>query len=60
MFDRELLKLIGGDKKYVVYTVLFMVLGMLANIGIVKRKKHGRNRVFWLRICNLKRILILP
>ena len=34
MFDRELLKLIGGNKKYVVYTVLFMVLGMLANIGI--------------------------
>ena len=34
MFDRELLKLIGGNKKYVVYTVLLMVLGMLANIGI--------------------------
>ena len=34
MFDRQLLKLIGGNKKYVVYTVLFMVLGMLANIGI--------------------------
>ena len=34
MFDKELLKLIGGNKKYVVYTVLFMVLGMLANIGI--------------------------
>ena len=34
MFDKELLKLIGGNKKYVVYTVLLMVLGMLANIGI--------------------------
>ena len=34
MFDNELLKLIGGNKKYVVYTVLLMVLGMLANIGI--------------------------
>ena len=34
MFDRELLKLIGGNRKYVVYTVLLMVLGMLANIGI--------------------------
>lgn len=34
MFDKQLLKLIGGNKKYVVYTVLFMVLGMLANIGI--------------------------
>ena len=34
MFDKELLKLIGENKKYVAYTVLFMVLGMLANIGI--------------------------
>ena len=34
MFDRQLLKLIGGNKKYVAYTVLLMVLGMLANIGI--------------------------
>lgn len=34
MFDRELLQLIGGNKKYVVYTVLLMVVGMLANIGI--------------------------
>ena len=34
MFDKELLKLIGGNKRYVVYTVLFMVLGMFANIGI--------------------------
>ena len=34
MFDKDLIKLIGGNKKYVVYTVLLMVLGMLANIGI--------------------------
>ena len=34
MFDKELLKLIGPNRKYVVYTVLLMVLGMLANIGI--------------------------
>ena len=34
MFDKELLKLIDGNKKYVIYTVLLMVLGMLANIGI--------------------------
>lgn len=34
MFDKELLKLIGGNKKYVVYVVLLMILGMLANIGI--------------------------
>lgn len=34
MFDKELLKLIGGNRKYVAFAVLLMVLGMLANIGI--------------------------
>lgn len=34
MFDKDLIKLIGPNKKYVVYTVLFMMLGMLANLGI--------------------------
>lgn len=34
MFDKDLIKLIGPNKKYVIYTVLFMMLGMLANIGI--------------------------
>ena len=34
MLDKELFKLIGGNRKYVAYTVLLMVLGMLANIGI--------------------------
>ena len=34
MFDKELMQLIGGNKKYVVCTVLLMILGMLANIGI--------------------------
>ena len=34
MFDKELIKLMGGNKKYVVYVVLLMILGMLANIGI--------------------------
>lgn len=34
MFDKDLIKLIGPNKKYVVYTVLFMMLGMLATIGI--------------------------
>ena len=34
MFEKDPLKLSGGNKKYVVYTVLLMVLGMLANIGI--------------------------
>ena len=34
MFDKELIKLIGRNKKYIVYTVLLTVMGMLANIGI--------------------------
>lgn len=34
MFDKELIKLMGQNKKYVVYVVLLMILGMLANIGI--------------------------
>ena len=34
MFDKELIKLMGGNKKYVAYVVLLMILGMLANIGI--------------------------
>ena len=34
MFDKELIKLMGENKKYVVYVVLLMILGMLANIGI--------------------------
>ena len=34
MFDKELIRLIGAHKKYVIYSVLLMILGMLANIGI--------------------------
>ncbi len=34
MLDKQLFKLLGGNKKYVVYTVLLMVAGMLANVGI--------------------------
>ncbi|MCD8040814.1 MAG: ABC transporter ATP-binding protein/permease [Clostridia bacterium] len=34
MIDKELLRLLGGNKKYVVYTVLVMLLGSFANIGI--------------------------
>ena len=32
MFDKELIKLLGTNKKYVVHVVLLMILGMLANI----------------------------
>ena len=34
MFDKELIRLIGAHKRYVIYSVLLMILGMLANIGI--------------------------
>ncbi len=34
MFDKELIKLLGENKKHVAYVVLLMILGMLANIGI--------------------------
>ena len=34
MFDKELIKLMGENKKYVAYVVLLMILGMLANNGI--------------------------
>lgn len=34
MFDKELIKLMGENKKYVAYVVLLMIFGMLANIGI--------------------------
>ncbi len=34
MIDKDLLKLLGGNKKYVAYTVIVMLLGSFANIGI--------------------------
>lgn len=34
MLDKELFRLIGPNRKYVFYTVLSMVVGMLANTGI--------------------------
>ena len=34
MLDKDLLKLLGKNKKYVVYSVLTMVLGLIANLGI--------------------------
>ena len=34
MFDKELIKLLGTNKKYIVHVVLLMILGMFANIGI--------------------------
>ena len=34
MIDKGLLKLLGKDKKYIYFTVLFMLLGLLGNIMI--------------------------
>lgn len=34
MIDKGLLKLLGGNKKYVFYVVALMTVGLLANIGI--------------------------
>ena len=34
MIDKELLKLLGGNKKYIFYTVGFMVLGLFANLTV--------------------------
>lgn len=34
MIDKKLLKLLGGDKKYIFYTVGIMIIGLLANVTI--------------------------
>lgn len=34
MIDKNLLRLLGGNKKYIFYTVALMVLGLFANVGI--------------------------
>ena len=34
MLDKELFKLLGGNKKYIFYTVALMVLGLFANVCI--------------------------
>ena len=34
MIDKDLLKLLGGNKKYIFYTVGFMVLGLFANLTV--------------------------
>ncbi|MDO5540334.1 MAG: ABC transporter ATP-binding protein/permease [Eubacteriales bacterium] len=34
MIDKELIKLLGSNRKYIVYAVLFMLGGLLANLGI--------------------------
>ncbi|MBQ8372224.1 MAG: ABC transporter ATP-binding protein/permease [Clostridia bacterium] len=34
MIDKNLLRLLGGNKKYIFYTVALMVLGLFASVGI--------------------------
>ena len=34
MIDKQLLKLLGGSRKYIFYTVGSMTLGLLANLTI--------------------------
>ena len=34
MIDKNLLRLLGGNKKYIFYTVPLMVIGLFANVGI--------------------------
>ena len=34
MIDKNLLRLLGGNKKYIFYCVALQVLGLFANIGI--------------------------
>ena len=34
MIDKNLLRLLGGNKKYIFYTVALMVVGLFANVGI--------------------------
>ena len=34
MLDKELLKLIGGNKRYIAYVVVLSVIGLLANLAI--------------------------
>ena len=34
MIDKDLLRLLGGNKKYIAFCVGLMVLGLFANVGI--------------------------
>lgn len=34
MVDKDLIKLLGPNKKYIYYTVILMIIALLANIGI--------------------------
>ena len=34
MIDKELMKLLGGGKKHIVYAVISMIIGLFANLGI--------------------------
>lgn len=34
MIDKNLLQLLGGNRKYIVYTIALMVLGLLSNVAV--------------------------
>ena len=44
MIDKELLQLLGSNRKYIFYTVGFMMLGLFANLAITA----GICRALWL------------
>lgn len=47
MIDKELMKLLGGNKKYIFLTVALQTLGMLANVGTTACICHA----VWLLSC---------
>lgn len=62
MIDKNLLRLLGANKKYIFYTVALMVLGLLANIGItaaicwaislaIHYDRSGAARFVWPALC---------
>lgn len=58
MIDKDLLRLLGGNKKYIAFCVGLMVLGLFANVGITASlcwaialavRYNGGAGVFWHR-----------
>lgn len=71
MIDKNLLRLLGGNKKYIFYTVGLMILGLFANISItasicwaidlvVHYKEYGDSAILflWAAICAVVGIII--
>ncbi len=45
MIDKDLLRLLGGNKKYIAFCVGLMVLGLFANVGITASHCAGPLRL---------------